>query len=213
MKDIPLFTTPYGVASLSMREIPYRKAAYIQILSCDCVTELVEECVSFCRACGAEYVYAKGHEALERYPLYTQIWRMCADRSGLIGDTALLYPVVPENVDHWRDIYNERMSDVPCAAYMTAKDSTELCNSGEGYYIHKDGKLLGIGRIAGNCIRVIVSAQKGSGEIILATLAELTEDPSIVVEVSADNIPAMKLYRKMGFIKTSEIARWHKVFG
>jgi ribosomal protein S18 acetylase RimI-like enzyme len=60
---------------------------------------------------------------------------------------------------------------------------------------------------------VIVSAQKGSGEIILATLAGLTEDPSIVVEVSAENIPAMKLYQKMGFIKTSEIARWHKVFG
>ena len=213
MKDIPLFTTPYGVASLSMREIPYHKAAYVRILSCDSVRDLVEECVSFCRACGAEFVYATGHADLEKYPLYTQIWRMCVDRSGLVGDTALLYPVVPENVDHWREIYNERMSGVPCASYMTASDSAELCSSGEGYYIHRDGKLLGIGRIAGNCIRVIASVQKGSGEILLATLAELSADPTIIVEVSVDNTPAMNLYRKMGFVETTEIARWYKVFG
>ena len=60
MKDIPMFTTPYGVASLSLREVPYQKAAYICILSADQPEMLLEECVSFCRACGAEKVYAKG---------------------------------------------------------------------------------------------------------------------------------------------------------
>ena len=160
MRDFPMFTTEFGVASLTLREIPYRGEAFILIQDTQQPEELLEECVSFCRACGAEHVYAKGHEDLEKYPQYTRIWRMCADCSGLTGDTALLYPVVPENVDRWRDIYNERMSDVPCAAYMTANDSKELCSSGEGYYIHRDGKLLGIGRIAGNCIRVIASVQK-----------------------------------------------------
>ena len=31
MKDFPVFTTQYGVASLIMKEIPYQKTAYVII--------------------------------------------------------------------------------------------------------------------------------------------------------------------------------------
>jgi hypothetical protein len=31
MRDIPMFTTEYGVASLVLKEIPYQAAAYITI--------------------------------------------------------------------------------------------------------------------------------------------------------------------------------------
>ena len=56
MRDIPVFTTEYGVASLVLREIPYRQEAYISIQSSLQPEELLAECVSFCRACGAEKV-------------------------------------------------------------------------------------------------------------------------------------------------------------
>ena len=32
MKDIPFFTTDYGVAGLILKEVPYKKEAYIRIL-------------------------------------------------------------------------------------------------------------------------------------------------------------------------------------
>ena len=37
MKDIPMFTTPYGAASLILKEIPYRKEAYIRVLGVETV--------------------------------------------------------------------------------------------------------------------------------------------------------------------------------
>ena len=33
MKDFPVFSTSYGVASLILKEIPYRQEAYIHIQS------------------------------------------------------------------------------------------------------------------------------------------------------------------------------------
>ena len=62
MKDFPMFTTEYGVASLVLREIPYRGEAYITIQDSLEPEKLLEECISFCRICGAEAVYAKGHK-------------------------------------------------------------------------------------------------------------------------------------------------------
>ena len=57
MKDFPMFTTQYGVASLVLREIPTRGEAYITVRSSQDTEKLLEECVSFCRACGAEKIY------------------------------------------------------------------------------------------------------------------------------------------------------------
>jgi len=59
MRNIPIFDTPYGVASLVLKEIPYSSKAYITVQSCLDLDQLLEECVSFCRAVGAEEIYAK----------------------------------------------------------------------------------------------------------------------------------------------------------
>ena len=52
MKDIPVFTTEFGVASLILKEIPYRREAYIRIQTTQQPQELLKECISFCRMCG-----------------------------------------------------------------------------------------------------------------------------------------------------------------
>ena len=71
MRDFSFFTTEYGVASLILKEIPYRKQAYIRILDVqeDSFDEYLAECVSFCRMCGAEQIFAEGHEQLSKYPV------------------------------------------------------------------------------------------------------------------------------------------------
>lgn len=212
MKDIPMFTTPYGVASLSLGEVPYRKRAYIRVLSTDACDALIDECVSFCRICGAEHIYAQGHPDLEHFTFYTAIWSMRCVTEQLIGNTAMLFPVLAENIEHWRKIYNERMADVPLAAYMTELEGKELCQSGEGYYIHRNGTLLGIGRISGDRILAIASVCRGCGADILSTLAELMDTPTVSLEVASENHAAVALYQKVGFLKTAEVAKWYCVF-
>ena len=71
MRDIPVFTTEYGVSSLFLKEIPYKSEAYIRIrdVQPEGFEAHLQECVSFCRMCGAEWIDAAGHEYLKKYPL------------------------------------------------------------------------------------------------------------------------------------------------
>ena len=89
LRNIPIFTTEFGVASLILESVAARKEAYVRIQSSLQPEKLIEECVSFCKACGAERVYATGHEILASYPLHTSILQMNADRtiSCLVVDT------------------------------------------------------------------------------------------------------------------------------
>ena len=65
-----MFDTEFGIASLVLKEIPYKGIAYIILREVWDPEGLLMECVSFCRMVGAERVYATGHEALSQYPLY-----------------------------------------------------------------------------------------------------------------------------------------------
>ena len=73
MKDIPVFTTENGAASLILGEIPYRGEAFVRIQDSLEPESLLKECVSFCRMCGAERVYASGHPCLEALPLHLSL--------------------------------------------------------------------------------------------------------------------------------------------
>ena len=75
MRDFPFFTTDYGIASLILKEIPYRQEAFIGIrdVQVDFFQEHLTECVSFCRMAGAQRIYAAGHKKLEEFPLYTKV--------------------------------------------------------------------------------------------------------------------------------------------
>ena len=56
MKNIPLFTSSYGLATLILKEISWNGRAYVLIRSVwnDQTAALLEECRGFCRAAGAE---------------------------------------------------------------------------------------------------------------------------------------------------------------
>ena len=104
MKDIPFFTTDYGVASLMLAEIPYRQEAYIRVQSVHdgAVEDLIRECMAFCRAAGAEKVYWSAGEV--EGELHTSIYEM---RGVAWVDPAKLenlFPVTEETVTRWRQI-------------------------------------------------------------------------------------------------------------
>ena len=211
MKDIPVFDTEHGVASLFLREIPYRGRAHIKIQSSQEPEKLLEECIAFCRMCGAEWIDAAGHEYLEKYPLITALYRMQRAREGMPESEACVFPVTAENVQTWLDIYNERMADVPNAAYMDSADGRELLAGGDGYFIHRDGKLLGIGKASGNFIDTVISVQPGMGETVVLALAELLTEDTVELMVAGVNERAVRLYERMGFLKVKELTRWYRV--
>lgn len=211
MKDIPVFDTENGVASLFLREIPYRQRAHIKIQSSQQPDKLMEECIGFCRACGAEWIDAAGHEYLEQYPLITALYIMQRSREELADTDACLFPVTENTVGKWLDIYNERMADVPNAAFMDSADGRQLLRDGDGYFIHRDGQLLGIGKAKGDFIDAVIAVQPGTGETVVRTLASALTSDTVRLMVAGANERAVRLYERMGFVKVKEVSKWHRV--
>ena len=211
MKDIPVFNTEHGVASLFLREIPYRKRAHIKLQATQDPEKLLEECISFCRACGAEWIDAAGHDYLENYPLITALISMTRDRESIPEADACLFPVTEKTVGQWLDIYNERMADVPNVAIMDSRDGRELLESGDGYFVHRDEKLLGIGKASGGYIDTVAAVVPGMGETVVRALCSVLTEDTVRLTVAQANIRAVRLYERMGFISVQELSRWYRV--
>jgi len=212
MRDFPIFTTEYGVSSLVLKEIPYRKEAYIRILDVqeDFFAEHLAECVSFCRICGAERVFAEGNGKLEAYPGGAAIFRMQGRVWVAEEMTASLFPVTEQTVGKWRSIYNEAMRAVDNAATLESREEGKLL-SGGAYFVHDAGELLGIFWLEDNRLLAIAAVQKGSGRRIMHTMMSLRKGETLELEVASTNERAIRLYESLGFLKTGELLRWYRV--
>lgn len=211
MRNIPLFTTEAGVAGLVLEEIPYKREAYIRILNTTNPKQLLEDCVGFCRSAGAEHIYASGNEILETFPLHTAILRMTCARDRLKEGTATLVAVNDERIEEWREIYNIRMQAVPNASTMTVGSAQKLLETGDAYFVYRKDALLGIGKASDCKVDVVISVIPGEGEEIVLALNSALIGDIITVEVSSANLPAVKLYERMGFLVTEELSRWYQV--
>ena len=212
MRDIPVFCTELGVASLVLKKIPYTKEAYIHLQdSCD-LEAFLKECCDFCVAAGAERVFATGHDSLKKYTYHTKLIKM--QSSNCFDETAevYLFPLQEQTIEMWRAIYNERMLNVPNAAFMSLHDMEDLLNSGGAYFVHQNGVLIGIGAIKDNNVEVIVSVVPGKGEKVLIALCSAIRSDTVTLIVAENNMPAISLYNKLGFIKTEELESWYKIF-
>lgn len=211
MRDFPVFTTENGAGSLVLKEIPYSGIAYVTVRDSSFPTNFLTECAEFCRAVGAKKVYASGHPALESFPFHTAIIRMTACMD-LIPDTdACLFPVTEKTLSTWRQIYNNKMSEVDNAAFMSENAAAELLKRGDGYFVHRDGKLLGIGIAADDRIDCVVSVQPGGGRAVVSALSHALVCERITLEVASTNARAIRLYTAMGFLQTAEISRWYQI--
>lgn len=211
MKDFPVFTTQNGVASLILKEVPYRQTAYIRILDSLNPKALLKECVEFCVAVGAEHIYATGHRYLEKYPVFTKILQMGCSTDDLPETDAALFPLQQKTLAQWRSIYNERMKNVPLASYMTQKDMELLLQEKKAYFVHRDKTLLGIGIMDGEKLEAIASVISGAGKDVLTALCSLACADTITLEVASENQRAIALYKKIGFILRKETAVWHQI--
>jgi len=214
MKDFPVFPTDFGVSSIILREVPYRREAYIHIhdVQPEHVSAHLSECVSFCRMVGAETVLVREHPALDGYPLHTSVVEM---RGSAWVDPALLrnvFPVTEQTVGQWRRICNERMACVDNAATLEEKDENRIVKSGGAYFVHDRGELLGIGWLEDTKLLAVAAVKKGAGQEVMHTLMSLVEGADMNLEVASTNERAIRLYEKLGFLKTGELFRWYRVY-
>lgn len=211
MRDFPVFTTENGAGSLVLKEIPYSGIAYVTVQDSSFPTKFLTECAEFCRAVGAKKVYASGHPALESFPFHTAIIRMTASADSIPDTDASLFPVTENTLSTWRQIYNDKMTGVDNAAFMSENAAAELLKRGDGYFVHRDGKLLGIGIAADDRIDCVVSVQHGCGRAVVSALSHALVCERITLDVASTNARAIRLYTSMGFLQAAEISRWYQI--
>lgn len=211
MKDIPVFTTEYGAASLILREIPYQQTAYIRIQSSLEPGKLIDECVGFCRMVGAERIFAMGDPYLEKYPFHTAMYRMVCHKDSM-GDTdAALWPVQEHTAAEFQRIFNGKAPSIPNGAWMTDSDTKEMLQTGEGYFVHRGDTLLGIGRVYEGELRFVASVYPGGGADVVKALCHAVTGETVELTVASANEKALKLYESLGFLKNQELSTWYRV--
>ena len=104
MKDIPVFSCPDGIATLILREVPFRGEGYILVRGVFGTLEgLLAECAGFCRAAGAERLFAAGEADFSGYPAAIRILGRSAPRESLLPapEAVRLVPVTEETAADW----------------------------------------------------------------------------------------------------------------
>lgn len=210
MKDIPVFATENGVASLSLQQIPYTGFAHISIQSTLNFDAFLRECVGFCRVVGAERILACGHMELQQHPIYTRVLAMQMPTLD-DEDQACIFPVTEKSFNEWLDIYNSAMKNVPNAVILSKQMARSLVEKGLAYFVHDNGEVLGIGVVEGNTVQAVVSRKKGAGERVVKSLCGAVRGDTVKVEVAENNQSAMRLYERMGFVATGVLRTWHDV--
>ena len=55
----------------------------------------------------------------------------------------------------------------------------------------------------------MAAVEQGAGERVMHTLLSLVEGATVTLEVASTNARAIRLYERLGFIKTQELRRWY----
>ena len=186
--------------------------AYIRIQDASAPNEFLRECCEFCIAAGAQRIYAAGHDCLQGYPLFTEIWEMECQVCDLPHTNALLRPICKDTLEEWKRLYNERMRAIPNAATMTQREAEKHMESGDGYFVCRGDVLLGIGIVSAGKVDCVISLRPGEGETVLLALCHGQSLPKVVLEVASANQKAVALYRRMGFRISQRGEFWYCVF-
>ncbi len=210
MRDIPMFATENGIGSLILKDIPYSGNGYVNIFDASNMEAFLEECHDFCKMAGAKNLYISGKDVPDKHPLHTEIWIMECPSCKFESTDAILVPVDDSNAEKWREIYNNRMADVPTAAFMSRARVEKMLNEGNAYLIYRDKTLLGIGAVSENRVDCIASAFDGAGRDVLLALCSILSGESVELEVASVNVRAISFYRKLGFQKIGIKENWYK---
>lgn len=217
MKNIPLFTSAYGVATLILREISWSGSAYVLIRSVwnDQISELLEECRGFCRAVGAEAIYAAWElEELPGEHAYDMIGMACP-KSALPAprQTVELEQVTPETAEEYLRIYNQCFRAVPSAASYDRKSLEPLYGEDLTWLAKVNGQYAAVAEISKEGLEGIgvLPEYRGIGYDLAATVLQMVPNPVVRLKVASTNARALRLYERMGFAAETVVRRWYRI--
>ena len=215
MKDIPVFTGSHGVATLVLKEIPWSGCGYVLVRSVwDDAAAFLEECRGFCRACGAEQVYASWElEALPADHAYDMIQMEIRK-----ADLPPLAPVevedlTEENSEAFIEIYNKCFQTVPGAASYSRKAAERLFGEETGYLVRADGAYAAVAEISKKGLEAVavLPEHKGLGSRLTRTVLEKVPSTVIKLKVASTNARAIRLYERLGFTHSGVLSHWWKL--
>ena len=216
MKNIPMFTSPYGIATLILREIPWSGSAYVLVRSVwnDQAAALLEECRGFCRAVVAKAICAAyDTEELPAEPAYDMI-RMTMSKAVLPETAAIeLVPLDRENSSAYLEIYNRCFAAVPSAASYDEDSLKPLYGEDLAWLARVDGKYAGVAEISKEGLEgiAVLPEYKGLGYELALAVLNMVPSPVLRLKVASTNVRAIALYRRLGFSAECVEKRWFRL--
>lgn len=219
MNNIPLFSAAGGTAALILREIPFSKKAYILLMTVipENLPDMIRECVSFCRVCGAEECFITRKDSDEPLPLphSHDILQLTAEKAKLPAGTPVkLVGIQEDNDSFYINLYNRCFSSVSGAAFYDRKQVERI------YLLHQkaflalteDGTPFGFGELHENELAAVgvLPEYRGRGYDLTLSLLAHCPGPKITLTVASDNPAALRLYEKLGFQKVKTESSWYR---
>lgn len=214
MKDIPMFTGTHGMASLVLKEIAVSGRAYVVIRAIwNGQTEaFLQECLGFCRAVGAEEVYASYDlEELPASHAYDMI-AMEVEKAALpTGSPVEPIPLTEENGQAFLDIYNACFRDFPGASTYGRADLLRILEKDCGFLAKKGEKFAAIAEISENGLEsiAVLPEFRGLGYDFALSVLAMVPRKTVRLKVASTNEKALALYTRLGFVQTGILSRWY----
>lgn len=216
MKDIPMFNGTHGMASLVFREIAVTGRAYAVIRSVwnGKTTAFLQECLDFCRAVGAETVYAAyGTEELPAEHGWDML-RMEVEKDRLPqGNPVELEALCPENGAAFLEIYNRCFRELPGSSVYGQKDLQRLYDTDCAFLAKTDGNYAAVAEISEIGLESIgvLPEFRGLGYDLALTVLPMVPRKVISLKVASTNEKALALYDRLGFQTVEITERWWRL--
>lgn len=224
MNNIPVYFSKGGTATLILREIPYTSVAYVvaRTVFPGSLADLIEDCGSFCRECGAKTCLISMEDGSEipSLPHAYDIYSMAGHKASFPAPAFSfhLQPMTAENQSTYLDLYNRCFSGVSHALTYDHGQIQRILRTGQQAFIAYDqaGAPCGMGELHENELAAVglLPEHRGKGLSLPLTLSLLAHCPGdrITLTVVSDNEAAIRLYESMDFRITAIESRWYKVF-
>ncbi len=217
MKNIPVFTSSYGIATLILREISWNGTGYVLIRSVwnGQTAALLEECKGFCRAVGAEKIYAAWDlEPLPAEPAWEMLW-MTRPKAGLPQPEKPIVPepLTEENSADYLRIYNACFREVPCAASYDRRSLEPLYGEELAWLAKVDGVYAGVAEISKTGLEgiAVLPEFRGLGYELALAVLPMVPSTELRLKVAGTNHRAIALYERLGFSRAGVEKRWWKL--
>ena len=220
MKNIPVFMSPGGTASLILHEIPHRAVGYVRLLTVRQLDVLLADCAAFCRDCGAGTVLAsRGPEPLEGLPHAHDMLLLRAEKASLPPPArpVTLRPMDERNDAIYQRTYNRCFSQVPGALTYDRAEIRRIYDRGQQAFLAVDERenVLGMGELHGSELAAVGVLPEfrgqGTGRELVLSLLERCPGPEIHLTAASVNEAALALYDALGFTVYDCISRWYEV--